>query len=65
MKQCTCDARFYSSLYQNENVVVTCLGPEAESIHGVDESVSLQSFRDCMATIALFIQEWCGLEKIN
>jgi acetylornithine deacetylase len=61
---CTCDARFYSSLYQNpENVVVTCFGPEADSIHGVDESVSLKSFRDCIVTIALFIQEWCGLEQ--
>ena len=63
---CTCDARFYSNLYQNpENVVVTCYGPEADSIHGVDESVSLKSFRDCMLTIALFIQEWCGLEKVE
>jgi len=61
---CTCDARFYSNLYQNpKNVVVTCFGPEADSIHGVDESVSLKSFRDCIVTIALFIQEWCGLEK--
>ena len=61
---CTCDARFYSNLYQNsDNVVVTCFGPESDSIHGVDESVSLKSFRDCMVTIALFINEWCGLEK--
>ena len=61
---CTCDARFYSNLYQNpDNVVVTCFGPESDSIHGVDESVSLKSFRDCMVTMALFIEEWCGLEK--
>mmetsp|Transcript_10290 Transcript_10290/g.16962 ORF Transcript_10290/g.16962 Transcript_10290/m.16962 type:complete len:472 (+) Transcript_10290:68-1483(+) len=61
---CTCDARFYSNLYQNSgNVVVTCFGPESGSIHGVDESVSLKSFRDCMVTMALFIEEWCGLRK--
>ncbi len=58
---CTCDARFYSNLYQDpENVVVTVFGPEADSIHGIDESVSMKSFRDCMVTYALFIQEWCG-----
>mmetsp|Transcript_18521 Transcript_18521/g.38938 ORF Transcript_18521/g.38938 Transcript_18521/m.38938 type:complete len:400 (+) Transcript_18521:1-1200(+) len=59
---CTCDARFYSSLYQDPtNVAVTCYGPEATNIHGVDESVSLESMRDVTATIALFIRDWCGL----
>jgi len=63
---CTCDARFYSSLYQDPTkVVVTCLGPEATNIHGVDESVSLKSMRDMTATMALFIRDWCGLVKEN
>jgi len=62
---CTCDARFYSSLYEDPTrVVVTCYGPEATNIHGVDESVSLKSMRDVTATIALFIRDWCGLEKV-
>ena len=61
---CTTDARFYSSLFQDPSkVVVTCFGPEATNIHGVDESVSLESFRDVTATIALFVREWCGLVK--
>jgi acetylornithine deacetylase len=61
---CTTDARFYSSLFQDPSkVVVTCYGPEATNIHGVDESVSLKSFRDVTATIALFVRDWCGLIK--
>lgn len=63
---CTCDARFYSSLYQDPTkVVVTCLGPEATNIHGVDESVSLKSMRDMTATMALIIRDWCGLVNEN
>ena len=61
---CTTDARFYSSLFQDPSkVVVTCYGPEATNIHGVDESVGLESFRDVTATIALFVREWCGLVR--
>jgi hypothetical protein len=62
---CTTDARFYSSLFQDPSkVVVTCYGPEATNIHGVDESVCLESFRDVTATMALFIRDWCGLVKV-
>ena len=62
---CTTDARFYSSLFQDPSkVVVTCYGPEAKNIHGVDESVCLDSFRDVTATMALFIRDWCGLVKL-
>ena len=61
---CTCDARFYSSLYQDPTkVAVTVFGSEATNIHGVDESVSLDSMRDVTATFALFIRDWCGLMK--
>lgn len=61
---CTTDARFYSSIHHNlEDVVVTCYGPEATNIHGIDESVSLESMRTVTAAIALFIRDWCGLEK--
>ena len=61
---CTTDARFYSSVHQTtDDVVVTCYGPEATNIHGVDESVSLDSMKQVTAAIALFIRDWCGLEK--
>ena len=36
-------------------------GPRAESIHGFDERVELDSMRRVTQTIALFIAEWCGL----
>lgn len=61
---CTTDARFYSSIHHNsEDVVVTCYGPEATNIHGIDESVSLESMRTVTAAVALFIRDWCGVEK--
>jgi len=59
---CTTDARF-SQLYCN--IPSTCFGPEANNIHGIDESVSLSSFQDTTAILAVFISEWCGLEPIQ
>lgn len=53
------DARFYS-LYQG--VQSTCYGPESDSIHGIDESVGLDSLHDVTRTLALTIAGWCGLE---
>jgi acetylornithine deacetylase len=51
-------------LFQDlSRVVVTCYGPEATNIHGVDKSASLESFRDIMAMIALFMRDWCSLVK--
>jgi len=58
---CTTDARFWQ-LYQN--TPATCFGPEARNIHGIDESVSLESIRDVSRVLAVFISEWCGLEPI-
>jgi acetylornithine deacetylase len=40
-------------------------GPVSESIHGFDERVSLASIKRVTGTIALFIAEWCGLERIS
>mmetsp|Transcript_18454 Transcript_18454/g.27885 ORF Transcript_18454/g.27885 Transcript_18454/m.27885 type:complete len:454 (-) Transcript_18454:75-1436(-) len=61
---CTCDCRFYSSVFQDpERVVVTCMGPESTNIHGVDESVSLQDFQTKTVTLALFLRDWLGLIK--
>ena len=40
-------------------------GPYSENIHGFDERVSLSSVKRVTGTIALFIAEWCGLEKAS
>ncbi|HYF87513.1 ArgE/DapE family deacylase [Azospirillum sp.] len=58
---CTTDARFFQ-LYGD--TPATCYGPEATRIHGIDESVSLDSLRDVTRVLALFIAGWCGLEPI-
>ncbi len=38
-------------------------GPASEAIHGFDERVSLESVRRITQAMALFIADWCGLEK--
>jgi acetylornithine deacetylase len=38
-------------------------GPVSQNIHGFDERVSLASVKRVTGTVALFIAEWCGLEK--
>eukprot|EP00009_Paramoeba_aestuarina_P004820 CAMPEP_0201510552 /NCGR_PEP_ID=MMETSP0161_2-20130828/3193_1 /ASSEMBLY_ACC=CAM_ASM_000251 /TAXON_ID=180227 /ORGANISM="Neoparamoeba aestuarina, Strain SoJaBio B1-5/56/2" /LENGTH=436 /DNA_ID=CAMNT_0047905741 /DNA_START=43 /DNA_END=1353 /DNA_ORIENTATION=- len=58
---CTTDCRFYRLHNQQE---VTCYGPESNFIHGINESVSLQSCIDVSVIFAMFIAEWCGLQKI-
>lgn len=55
------DARFYT-LYQGTEA--TCYGPDADNIHGIDESVGLCSLRDVTKAIALTIARWCGLESV-
>ena len=55
----TTDARVFN-LYGD--TPATCYGPEATNIHGIDESVSLESTRRVAAVIALFLLRWCGVE---
>ena len=57
----TTDARFFN-LYGK--IPATCYGPEASAIHGIDESVSLDSFKQVTRVLALFLAEWCGTEPI-
>jgi acetylornithine deacetylase len=38
-------------------------GPVSQNIHGFDERVSLASVKRVTGTVALFIAEWCGLER--
>ena len=56
----TTDARSFA-LYAGTPAV--CFGPHAESIHGVDERVSLPSVLRTAQTLALFVDAWCGLER--
>lgn len=53
------DGRFFA-LYQD--TPVACFGPDAQEIHGIDESVGLESMHDISRTIALTMAQWCGLE---
>ena len=55
------DARFYA-LYSNSEA--TCYGPDADNIHGIDESVSLDSLHAVTEVLALTIMEWCGVEPV-
>ena len=58
----TTDARFFG-LYADIPALV--YGPAAESIHGFNERVSLESTRRVTQSIALFIAHWCGLENYS
>ena len=46
------------------SVPALCYGPISENIHGFDERVSLASVKRITAAMALFVAEWCGVEKI-
>ena len=37
-------------------------GPDAQDIHGIDESVGVASIHGCTRAIALAMAEWCGVE---
>lgn len=56
----TTDARSFAL---HAGSVAVCFGPHAESIHGVDERVSLPSVLQTAQTLALFVDDWCGLER--
>ena len=54
------DARHYQ-LYQGTQA--TCYGPDAQNIHGIDESVGLKCMHATTRVIALTVAAWCGLER--
>jgi len=58
----TTDARFFG-LYADTPALV--YGPEAKAIHGFNECVNLESMRRVTQSIALFIGQWCGLDKYS
>jgi acetylornithine deacetylase len=39
-------------------------GPDAQDIHGIDESVGVESIHGCTRAIALAMAEWCGVETL-
>ena len=55
------DARVHS-LY--DGVPALVYGPISGEIHGFDEWVSVESLRRVTVAIALFVAEWCGVERI-
>ena len=58
----TTDGRFFG-LYQGTPTAQ--YGPKSKSIHSYDEAVDLDSLRKVTQTLALFIADWCGLEKVD
>ena len=54
------DTRFYGLNY---NIPSLCFGARGEAMHGFNEYVDLESLRKSTKAMALFIAEWCGLEK--
>ena len=57
----TTDARFFG-LYAGLPALV--YGPLSDDVHGFDERVNMESIRKITQSTALFIAEWCGLQKI-
>ena len=55
------DSRFHGLYNKTPSYVY---GAIAENVHGFDERVNLPSVRRVTAAMALFIVDWCGLEKI-
>ncbi len=55
------DARFYA-LYAGTQA--TCYGPDADNIHGIDESVGLDCVHDVTRVLALTLAGWCGVEPL-
>ncbi len=57
----TTDTRYYGL---NAGIPSLCFGANAERAHGFNECVELELLRKATATMALFIADWCGIEKI-
>lgn len=55
----TTDARHFRMML---GTPVTCYGPVARNIHGIDESVSIESMVRVATTLAQFMHDWCGVE---
>jgi acetylornithine deacetylase len=60
MSPCYLDTRVHA-LY--DRVPALCYGPTSRGVHGFDERVSLASIQRCTVAMALFVAEWCGVER--
>ena len=58
LSTCTTDLRAFHFYNRTGG---TCYGPVARNIHGVDESVNMESVRQTLKTYALFISRWCEI----
>ncbi|WP_233155559.1 ArgE/DapE family deacylase [Sedimentitalea arenosa] len=56
------DTRFYGLYY---GIPAFCYGAQAENIHGFDERVNLESLLRTTEVLALFIADWCGLNRLS
>ena len=56
----TADNRFFG-LYAGLPALV--YGPQSDDVHGFDERVNLESVRKITQATALFIAQWCGLDR--
>lgn len=57
---CTSDVRHFSLYYDTP---VTCYGPIAKNIHGIDEKVSIDSMQRVAEVLADFTARWCGVRQ--
>jgi acetylornithine deacetylase len=55
------DTRFYGLNY---GIPSLCFGASGAAMHGFNEYVDLDSLRKSTKTMALFIAQWCGVEKL-
>ncbi len=55
------DTRFYGLYF---GMPALCYGPRGENHHGFDERADLAKLKDITVSIAGFVAEWCGVEKI-
>jgi acetylornithine deacetylase len=55
------DTRFYGLNY---DIPSLCFGASGAAMHGFNEYVDLESLRKSTKATALFIAEWCGIERM-
>jgi acetylornithine deacetylase len=55
------DTRFYGLNY---NIPSLCFGASGGGMHGFNEYVDLDSLKKTTKAMALFVAEWCGVEKV-
>jgi acetylornithine deacetylase len=55
------DTRFYGLNY---SIPSLCFGASGAAMHGFNEYVDLESLRKSTKATALFIAEWCGVERV-